>query len=142
MENPCHPAQPTSFEAALARLEDIVHRLEDGDVGLAEALEHYEQAVGYLRQCYQLVERAERKIELLCGVDAEGRAEVEIFADPGNEEGELTSKAAQRSQRRSRTMRPRRDDLTPPEDEILDSSGATRDGAAPRNHVDGGPLLF
>ena len=68
--------QPTtaapSFEAALKRLEEIVHSLEEGNVGLNESLERYEEGVKLLRQSYELLERAERRIELLSGVDADG----------------------------------------------------------------------
>lgn len=72
---------PHSFEAALASLEDIVHDLEDGELGLAEALARYEQGIKHLRHCYDLLEQAERKIELLTGIDAEGRAMTVPFAE-------------------------------------------------------------
>lgn len=70
-----------SFEAALASLEAIVHDLEDGELGLAEALSRYEQGIKHLRHCYDLLEQAERKIELLTGIDADGRAETVPFAE-------------------------------------------------------------
>jgi exodeoxyribonuclease VII small subunit len=65
------PPQPT-FEEALKRLEEIVHLLEEGEIGLDEALARYEEGVGLLRQAYELLQRAERRIELLSGIDAEG----------------------------------------------------------------------
>jgi exodeoxyribonuclease VII small subunit len=61
-----------SFEEALEQLEGIVHQLEEGQIGLSEALAQYEKGVKLLRQCYGLLERAERRIELLSGVDADG----------------------------------------------------------------------
>ena len=66
------PSNPLSFEAALKRLEEIVHSLEEGDIGLQESLERYEEGVKLLRQSYELLERAERRIELFSGLDAEG----------------------------------------------------------------------
>jgi exodeoxyribonuclease VII small subunit len=69
---PEQPAEPLNFEDALKRLEEIVHALEDGEIGLTEALARYEEGVKLLRQSYELLERAERRIELLSGVDAEG----------------------------------------------------------------------
>jgi exodeoxyribonuclease VII small subunit len=75
------PSETPSFEAALASLEAIVHDLEDGDLGLAEALARYEQGIKHLRHCYDLLEQTERKIELLTGVDAEGRAKTVPFAE-------------------------------------------------------------
>jgi exodeoxyribonuclease VII small subunit len=66
------PSETPSFEQSLARLEEIVHALEEGELGLNEALGRYEEGVKLLRQSYELLERAGRKIELLSGVDAEG----------------------------------------------------------------------
>jgi exodeoxyribonuclease VII small subunit len=74
------PDQPT-FEAGLKRLEEIVHLLEQGDVGLNEAMQRYEEGVKLLRQSYELLERAERRIELLSGVDAEGNPITKPFDD-------------------------------------------------------------
>ena len=82
-------AAPGDFEQAIRRLEDIVHCLEEGDVGLNEALERYGEGVKLLRQSYDLLERAERRIELLSGVDAEGNPitrPVEDHATFGREE--------------------------------------------------------
>jgi exodeoxyribonuclease VII small subunit len=53
-------------------LEEIVHLLEDGKIGLDEALGRYEEGVGLLRRAYEMLQRAERKIELLTGFDPEG----------------------------------------------------------------------
>jgi general secretion pathway protein D len=65
------PEKP-GFEESLQRLEGIVHLLEEGDLGLTEALARYEEGVRLLRQAYDLLEHAERRIELLSGVDADG----------------------------------------------------------------------
>lgn len=95
--------QPTSaapsFEQALAKLESIVHGLEDGELGLAEALGSYEEGVKLLKQCYGLLERAERRIELLSGVDAEGNPVTQPFDDESSLS--LDEKAQSRSQRRT-----------------------------------------
>ena len=74
-------SEQLDFEDALKRLEEIVHALEEGDVGLNEALEKYEQGVKLLRQSYELLQKAERRIELLSGVDAEGNPIAEPFDD-------------------------------------------------------------
>lgn len=70
-----------SFERALARLEEIVHLLEEGELGLDEAMLRYEEGVKLLRQSYDILERAERKIELLSGFDAEGNPLTQPFDD-------------------------------------------------------------
>jgi exodeoxyribonuclease VII small subunit len=87
-----------TFEQALARLEEFAHQLEEGNLGLNEALASYEQAVGLLRQCYDLLEKAERRIELLSGIDAEGRP---ITRPLDDKELTLDEKAARRTRRRS-----------------------------------------
>ncbi len=61
-----------TFEQALGRLEEIVHLLEEGKIGLDDALAQYEEGIGLLRKAYELLERAQRRISLLSGVDSEG----------------------------------------------------------------------
>jgi len=72
---------PGSFEDALARLERIAAELESGDCGLQTALQRYEEGVRLLARCQDFLQRAERRIELLTGVDAEGRPVTEAFDD-------------------------------------------------------------
>ena len=60
------------FEVALARLEQIVASLERGEPDLAAALAKYETGVKLLTRCYGLLEKAERSVALLTGVDAQG----------------------------------------------------------------------
>ncbi len=60
------------FEAAVSQLEQIVESLERGEPELATALTKYETGVRLLSRCYALLERAERSVALLTGVDAEG----------------------------------------------------------------------
>jgi exodeoxyribonuclease VII small subunit len=78
---PDPPPDPLHFEDALERLEEIVHSLEEGNVGLNESLERYEEGIKLLRQSYELLQRAERRIELLSGVDAEGNPITQPFDD-------------------------------------------------------------
>ena len=61
-----------SFEQTLHRLEEIVSLLEEGKIGLDEALERYAEGVGLLRRAYELLDGAQRRISLLSGVDSEG----------------------------------------------------------------------
>jgi exodeoxyribonuclease VII small subunit len=74
-------AECPSFEDALASLEQIVHDLEEGKLGLAESLTRYESGVRLLKQCFGLLESAERRIELLTGVDAAGNPITRPFDD-------------------------------------------------------------
>jgi exodeoxyribonuclease VII small subunit len=57
------------FEEALVELERTVRDLEDGRLGLDEALARYEQGVGLVRRCYTQLREAEQRILLLTGVD-------------------------------------------------------------------------
>jgi exodeoxyribonuclease VII small subunit len=74
-------AASPSFEQSLAELEAIVADLEGGDLGLAAAVARYESGVKHLQACYQLLDRAERRIERVTGVDAEGNPATEPFDD-------------------------------------------------------------
>ncbi|HET6878737.1 MAG TPA: exodeoxyribonuclease VII small subunit [Pirellulales bacterium] len=95
---------PPNFEQALVQLETIVHQLEEGEIGLADALAHYETGIGLLKRCYGLLERAERRIELLSGVDAAGNPITQPLSD---EASSLEEKSQNRARRRSKaTARP------------------------------------
>ena len=84
------------FEDALAELESIVHQLEDGELGLAEALDRYEQGVKHLKHCFALLQDAERKIELLTGVKEDGTPLTEPFAESGESLGESAGRKRSR----------------------------------------------
>lgn len=53
------------FEAALAELEAIVQRLEQGEIPLEESLRQYERGVALTRSCQQALQQAEEKIRVL-----------------------------------------------------------------------------
>ena len=53
------------FEAAIAELESIVKKLEDGDLPLETSLQLYERGVQLSRFCHSRLEEAERRIEVL-----------------------------------------------------------------------------
>ena len=53
------------FEAAIAELESIVKKLEEGDLSLEQSLALYERGVQLSRFCHARLEEAERRIEVL-----------------------------------------------------------------------------
>jgi len=53
------------FVAAIAELEVIVKKLEEGDLPLEKSLELYERGVQLSRFCHARLEDAERRIEIL-----------------------------------------------------------------------------
>ena len=87
-----------SFETAMGELEEIVHKLEDGEIDLEASLTCYERGVKLLRQCHSILQKAERRLELLTDVDEDGNPLTEPFSD---EEMTLDEKSRRRSQRRS-----------------------------------------
>lgn len=58
-------AEPEKFEEALAELERIVRKMEEGELTLDESLEAFERGVRLARFCRQKLDSAERKVELL-----------------------------------------------------------------------------
>ncbi len=92
-----------SFEESLAELEKIVAELESGKLGLSDALARYEQGVKHLKGCQQLLEMAERKIELLSGVDADGNPITERFEETDSDS--LEAKAGARAGRRTSVVK-------------------------------------
>lgn len=85
-------APEAPFEESLAELETIVADLEGGELGLADALGRYEEGVRRLKQCHGQLESAERRIELLSGVDSEGNPVTTPFDDSPTTGGDSRSK--------------------------------------------------
>ena len=53
------------FETAIAELESIVRKLEEGDLPLETSLQLYERGVQLSRFCHVRLEEAERRVEVL-----------------------------------------------------------------------------
>jgi len=92
-------AEPADFETTLMEVEAVVRKLESGELKLDVALEQYESAVGKMRQCYKLLEAAERKISVLSGFDAEGNP-VLAPLEHSEEDESLIEKQKSRGKRR------------------------------------------
>ncbi len=91
-------SDPKSFEDSLKALEGIVRGLEQGTLPLEESLEQYTLATRYLKFCYERLSQAEKSVQLLRGVDADGTATT-IAMDDGGES--LVEKQIGRGKRRS-----------------------------------------
>jgi len=59
------PEPPATFEEALRLLDEVVARLESGEVGLEEAVALFERGQGYLAVCRERLAAAQRRIEEL-----------------------------------------------------------------------------
>lgn len=62
----------TTFEESLTRLEDIVRQLDGGKMDIQTALVRYEEGVRLLKNCHTVLETAQRKIEILRGIEPSG----------------------------------------------------------------------
>ena len=102
-------SEPRSFEQSLEALQEIVHDLEDGQVGLAESLAKYEQGVKLLKECYELLQKAERRIELLTRMGPGGEPLTEPFDDSPSAQvsSGVAESNATRSRRRSAKAAPK-----------------------------------
>jgi len=110
-----------SFEESLGLLEAVVHDLEEGGLGLEEALARYEEGVRHLRRCYRALRHAERKIELLAGIDAEGEPITEPLDEPPSRDAEETTQKKPNSpDRPRRSPRQQRDIAKPLAEDDLD----------------------
>jgi exodeoxyribonuclease VII small subunit len=69
-----------SFEGALKALEEVVERLESGELSLEESLHCFEQGVQNAARCRKLLQEVETRVELLLK-DASGEMAVEPFQE-------------------------------------------------------------
>ena len=75
-------ASGVSFERAIHRLGEIVECLEDGEQPLEESIALFEEGMTLAKSSQEILDRAERRIEELLGVDAQGKPVVrELEAD-------------------------------------------------------------
>ena len=54
-----------TFEQAIAKLEAIVAKIEEGKVPLEKAIEEYAEGIELIDRCRGILEAAEKKIQLL-----------------------------------------------------------------------------
>ena len=73
--------KPLSFEEALTRLESIAEQIERGQIGLEESIARYEEGMSLVRQCRDMLTRAEHRIQQI-HQRADGSLEVTDFTPP------------------------------------------------------------
>ena len=56
---------PLDFEKGLDELEQLVGRMEQGDLTLEQSLKEFERGVELTRHCQQALQEAEQKVEIL-----------------------------------------------------------------------------
>ena len=65
------------FEKALAELEAIVEKMEQGELGLDESLKQFERGIALTRACQKALSEAEQKVRVL--MEKSGRKSLEPF---------------------------------------------------------------
>jgi exodeoxyribonuclease VII small subunit len=79
--------QEKAFEEALRELEEIVNRLEQGDLPLEEALQLFEDGVKLSRYCHTKLNEAQKRVEILLK-DESGKMTAQPFkTEEGEEDG-------------------------------------------------------
>lgn len=68
-----------SFEETLAELEQLVNRLERGELSLEESLQAFERGVNLTRSCQKALQEAEQKVQIL--IEKNGNQTLEPFQD-------------------------------------------------------------
>lgn len=72
---PAETAPVADFEHSLDELEQLVARMEGGDMSLDESLSAFERGIGLYRHCQQALDKAELRVRLLLDPDAPDTAE-------------------------------------------------------------------
>ena len=73
------------FERSLARLEEVVRRLESPQLSLDEAMKLFEEGVELSRECQRQLEEAEGRVEILLK-KADGKMVAEVFGTESENE--------------------------------------------------------
>ena len=81
--------KPRSFEEALHQLEDIVARLEKGEVSLDDAVKAYEEGSELKNECQKRLDEARLKVEQIRTKRGSGKAEgLEPFGQDSSDDGQ------------------------------------------------------
>jgi len=67
MSKPAKSAAEPSFEKALAELESIVARMEDGGLSLEQSLAAHKRGLELARQCRERLDAAQQQVRVLEG---------------------------------------------------------------------------
>ena len=83
-KSPNETSPVAHFEQSLEELEQLVEKMEAGDLSLDQSLTAYERGVGLYRQCEQALEQAELRVRLV--TDPAQPEKSEPFESSGNED--------------------------------------------------------
>jgi exodeoxyribonuclease VII small subunit len=54
-----------SFETMMKRLEELVHKMERGDLSLDESIQSFEEGIRLVKQCTTVLGEAEKRVQRL-----------------------------------------------------------------------------
>lgn len=74
------------FETSVKELEDIIKKMESGDLSLENSLKSFEQGINLTSHCQELLNKAEQKVQILMDKQEEQFQEFELDDDPEYEE--------------------------------------------------------
>lgn len=74
-----------AFEKKLKRLEEIVNKMESGDLSLDESLKLFEEGVKLSRECNEALSQAELKVKTLMEVDENAKMKTQEFLNNSEE---------------------------------------------------------
>ena len=57
--------KPVSFEQSLSDLEQLVSQMETGELSLDDSLKAFEKGVKLTRECQNILDEAEQKVQIL-----------------------------------------------------------------------------
>lgn len=72
-----------NFETALGNLEQLVMRMESGELSLEDSLQAFEQGIKLTRQCQQALSQAEQRVQIL--MEQNGQSVAQPFNEDSDE---------------------------------------------------------
>ena len=76
--------QKVTFEQALEKLEGIVAQIEEGKVPLEESIERYAEGIKLVGKCREILDAAEKKIQILARDEQGGLTPAGELDDPAD----------------------------------------------------------
>jgi exodeoxyribonuclease VII small subunit len=67
-----------NFETALAELNQLVEKMEQGGLSLEQSLQDFERGIALTRQCQEALKTAEQKVKIL--LEKDGKEILEPYA--------------------------------------------------------------
>jgi exodeoxyribonuclease VII small subunit len=82
MSKKTRAADSPDFEKSLIELEQIVERMEQGELSLDESLKQFERGVALTRSCQTALQQAEQKVEILLRKSGSDAANLDPEPEP------------------------------------------------------------